>query len=204
MTVLLLLDYLGVFVFAVSGALVAARKEMDIFGFVVLALLPAIGGGTLRDLILDVPVFWLADTHYIYITLAAALLTFAGYRIVTRLQTLLVWMDAMGLSVFCVIGTAKTMAVLGDTTIAVMMGVISAVAGGILRDVVANEAPLVLHREVYATAAFLGSLVYVLAIMAQVPFPVLVAATSAFATRGLGIYFGLSLPGAPGTRPDPG
>ena len=200
MTLLLFFDYLGVFVFAITGALVAARKQMDIFGFVVLALMPAVGGGTLRDLILDVPVFWLTDTRYLFITLAAAIITFVSWQVVTRLNTVIVWLDAMGLAVFCAIGAAKTMQVLGDPVVAVMMGVMTAVAGGILRDVIANESPLVLHREVYATAAFLGSVTYVGAIHFGFPFPVSLAIAVAFVTRALGIQLGLSLPAAPSGR----
>lgn len=200
MTLLLFFDYAGVFVFAITGALVAARKEMDIFGFIVLALMPAVGGGTIRDLVLDVPVFWLIDTNYLFITLAAAAITFASYRVVSKLNIVLVWLDALGLAVFCAIGTAKTLQVLGDPVVAVMMGVITAVAGGILRDVIANESPLVLHREIYATAAFLGSVTYVAAISIEFSFPATIAISVAFVARALGIQFGWSLPGVP--KPD--
>lgn len=205
MTLLLFFDYLGVFVFAMTGALVAARKGMDIFGFVVLAMMPAVGGGTIRDLILDVPVFWLTDTWYLFITLAAAILTFATLSLVHRLGTLLVWLDALGLAVFCAIGTMKALEVTGDPVVGVMMGVITAVAGGILRDVIANESPLVLHREVYATAAFLGSVTCVAAITLQFEYPLSVAIITAFIVRALGITFGLSLPGAnpPDSEKDP-
>ncbi len=115
-------DYFGVFVFAITGAMLAARKEMDVFGFVVLALMPAIGGGTLRDLILGEPVFWLSDTTYLFVTLTAALVTFFAVRFMTRLSDVLLWFDALGLSVFCAIGAAKAMAVTGDPVIGVVMG----------------------------------------------------------------------------------
>ena len=188
------LNFLGVFVFALTGALIAARKGMDIFGLVVLALMPAVGGGTLRDLILDVPVFWMVDTTYLFLTLLAATICFVAVRFMNRLRPLLLWLDALGLSVFCALGTAKALAVTGDPVIAVVMGIITAVAGGIVRDVIANDIPLVLQKEVYATAAFAGSLGYVLV----APFaPVLALPTAivaAFAIRALGIGLGLSLP----------
>jgi uncharacterized membrane protein YeiH len=187
-------DYLGVFVFAITGAMLAARKEMDVFGFVVLALMPAIGGGTLRDLILSEPVFWLSDTTYLFITLLAALITFFAVRFMSRLSDVLLWFDALGLSVFCAIGAAKAMAVTGDPVIGVVMGVITAVAGGILRDVIANETPLVLHKEVYATAAFCGSICYVLANFYVSDFALVLSVAVAFSVRGLGIMLGLSLP----------
>jgi uncharacterized membrane protein YeiH len=187
-------DYFGVFVFAITGAMLAARKEMDVFGFVVLALMPAIGGGTLRDLILSVPVFWLSDTTYLFITLAAALITFFAVRFITRPSDVMLWFDALGLSVFCAIGAAKAVAVTGDPVIGVVMGVITAVAGGILRDVIANETPLILHKEVYATAAFCGSVCYVLANYYMADFALVLSVATAFTVRGLGITLGLSLP----------
>ena len=193
---LLILNYLGIFVFAISGALVAGRKHMDIFGFVVLALMPAIGGGTLRDLILDVPVFWIVDHNYLYLTLAAALLTFLLYRPLARISRVLSWFDAVGLSVFCVLGTAKALSITGSATIAVMMGVVTAVAGGIVRDTVANDVPLVLRQEVYATAAFIGAVAFVSLQTLGIPFAQWLAIAAALAVRGLGIAKGLSLPRA--------
>ncbi|MCR9279798.1 MAG: trimeric intracellular cation channel family protein [Pseudomonadaceae bacterium] len=189
------LDYLGVFVFAITGALVAIRKDMDIFGCVVLALMPAVGGGTVRDLILDVPVFWVVDNRYLFITLAAALLTFVAYRFVLRVGRLILWCDAIGLSVFCALGTAKALEVTGKPVVSVMMGVVTAVAGGIARDVIANDIPLVLHKEVYATAAFAGALAYVFALpVFGTEASIWLAVGVALVGRGLGIGRGWSLP----------
>jgi len=191
---LLILNYLGVFVFAVSGALLAHRKGMDVFGFVVMALIPAVGGGTLRDLILDLPVFWVTEPVYLLITLSAALVTFAAHRHVTRAARVLLWFDAIGLSVFCVLGAAKTLAVTNEPGVAIVMGVITAAAGGIARDVVANDLPLILHREVYATAAIAGALTYVTLNVWQVPAAAWGGIAVALAIRILGIVRGLSLP----------
>ncbi len=193
MTLIEILDHAGVFVFAITGALVAVRKEMDIFGFVVLALMPAVGGGTLRDIMLDVPVFWITDTTYLFVTLAAALITFVAHNLIQRLSELLLWLDALGLSVFCAIGCAKALELGQGPVVAVVMGVITAVAGGIVRDVIANESPLVLHKEVYATAAFMGSLTYVVVPLSDQLCLVLAIAV-AFVVRALGITLGLSLP----------
>ena len=193
---LLWLDNLGVFVFAITGALLASRKQMDPFGFVVLAAMPALGGGTLRDLILDVPVFWIEDTRYIYLVLGAALLTFFAYRYLSRVGRILIWFDAVGLSVFCILGALKTLAATGDPAIAVMMGVITAVAGGIVRDVIANEVPLILQKDLYATAAFSGALVCVAMTQFELPFAQWAGVSAALAVRSLGIIKGLSLPQA--------
>ena len=159
--VLQLLDFVGVFVFALSGGVLAARKDLDLFGFVVLALMPAVGGGTLRDLILDTPVFWLLDTRYLFVTLVAALVSFLLHNYLTERDRVLRWLDAAGLSLFCVLGASKALQLTHDPVIAVMMGVMTAVAGGIVRDTIANDLPLILRREVYATAAFAGAVVFV-------------------------------------------
>ncbi|MBO6555372.1 MAG: trimeric intracellular cation channel family protein [Pseudomonadales bacterium] len=193
MTLIELLDHAGVFVFAITGALVAVRKEMDFFGFVVLALMPAVGGGTLRDIMLDEPVFWITDTTYLFVTLAAALITFVAHHLIQRLSEVLLWLDALGLSVFCAIGCAKALELGQGPVVAVVMGVITAVAGGIVRDVIANESPLVLHKEVYATAAFMGSLTYVVVPLSD-PLCLVLAVAVAFVVRALGITLGLSLP----------
>ena len=194
MSVLLALDYFGVFVFAVSGALMALRKQMDLFGVLVLALLPAVGGGTLRDLLLDVPVFWIEDTNYLVITGVAALFTYFSSRFVHRRTHPLAWADALGLSVFCVLGAAKGYSVSGDALVALVMGVMTAVAGGIARDVVANEVPYILRREVYATAALAGSGIYLLLVTMSVPFAEWIGVAAALLVRGLGILRGWSLP----------
>ena len=148
------LDLFGVFVFAISGALAADRRGMDLFGFVAIALLPAIGGGTVRDIVLGAPVFWVQDTIYLWLIGAAALLTFLAAPVLQRVERLLLWADAVGLSVFCVAGAAKSFTLTGSAEVAVVLGVVTAVLGGIIRDVVCNEIPLILRQDIYATAAF--------------------------------------------------
>lgn len=196
MSVLQTLDYFGVFVFAISGALMAARKNMDIFGMLVLALMPAVGGGTLRDLLLDLPIFWIEDPTYLILTVAAAVFTYFGQRFVHHRQRVLAWADALGLSVFCVLGAAKAMTHGASVPVAVVMGVITAVAGGIIRDVVANEIPYILHREIYATAALIGCTTYLGLQAINIPYAEWVAMSLALIARGLGIRKGWSLPSA--------
>lgn len=195
--VLQILDYLGVFVFALSGGVLAARKDLDLFGFIVLALMPAVGGGTARDLILDAPVFWVVNTNYLYVTLLAAVLSFVLHRRLLARQHILRWLDAAGLSLFCVLGAAKALELTANPTIAVTMGVVTAVAGGIIRDTIANDLPLILQREVYASAAFGGALVYVALDSIAVPGATLAGILVALLIRSLGILRGLELPRAP-------
>lgn len=167
MTVLYAMDLFGTAVFAVSGGLLAARKRYDVFGFLVVAMAPAIGGGTLRDVALGaLPVFWVADGNYLIVTAAAALLTFFFARFFVRYATALLVADAFGLALFAVVGAQKALALGAAPMIAVAMGAITASGGGILRDVLCREEPLILRREIYATAAILGAALFV-GMMAQ-------------------------------------
>lgn len=192
-----LLEMLGTAAFAVSGAMAASRKGMDIFGFLVLALMPAVGGGTLRDLILDRhPVFWVDDTRYVTVALVAAVAVFFGvYRPGAR-QRLLLWTDALGMALFAAMGTEICLQYGTGALVAIMLGVATAVTGGIVRDIMCGEIPLVLTREIYATAAFATGLAYVLADLAGLDRnPALVIATLVgFAFRGLAMTFNWSLP----------
>jgi uncharacterized membrane protein YeiH len=190
------LDIFGVLVFAVSGALAADRRGMDLFGFVMIALLTAIGGGTLRDIILDAPVFWTQGPIDLWLILFAAFVTFFAANAIQRVERWLVWADAVGLSVFCVIGAAKSLALSANPTVAVALGVVTAVMGGIVRDVVCNEVPLILRQDVYATAAFAGALTYVVLETYGIDQSVSLWAGAGvcFAVRGAAIVWGLSLP----------
>jgi len=196
------LDMAGVFVFAASGALTAATKKMDIFGFIVIALITAVGGGTLRDVVLDVPVFWLSQPIYVWITLSAAMLTFLFTQAFHRGQIMFLWFDAIGLAVFCVLGAAKTYAITNDPFIAMMMGVVSAVVGGMFRDIICNDIPLIFHSEVYATAAFTGAMTFTVFITmgSSQSLAMLVGFLAAFGLRSAGILWGWALPKSPGLR----
>ena len=190
------LDVLGVFVFAISGALVAVRKDMDVFGIFVLAFLPAVGGGTLRDLILDVPVFWLTDMTYVAVIGLAALSVFVGFRFIRDDARWLKWADAVGLAVFCVLGCQKALDLGLGGIVAVIMGVLTAVAGGIIRDVVANDVPYVLKQEIYATAALCGAGSLVVLGPHIQEWAVWAAISIALCVRGGGIVWRLALPKA--------
>ena len=190
------IDLFGVFVFAISGALAADRRGMDLFGFVAIALLPAIGGGTVRDIVLDAPVFWVQDPTYLWLIVSAGLLTFVAAPLIQRVERMLLWADAVGLSVFCVVGAAKAMALTGSATVAVAMGVVTAVLGGIIRDVVCNEIPLILRQDIYATAAFAGALAYVglLSVGVGASHCIWLGAGTCFAVRASALVWGWALP----------
>lgn len=195
---LLIADRAGVYVFAISGGIVGVRREMDLFGVIVLSFLPAIGGGTLRDLILDVPVFWLTDSITLLIAMAGGATAFFFHRTLERSRPLR-WADAAGLALFAVAGAAKTHELGHEALVVLMMGVMTASAGGVLRDVVANLEPLLFKQDIYATAALLGAGIYILAIGWGSGDGVALSAgfLAAFTLRAAAIIFGLSMPKSP-------
>ena len=183
-----LLELTGTAAFAVSGALAASRKNMDIFGFGVLALMPAVGGGTIRDVIIGkTPVFWIDDNRYVTVALIAALVVFfSSYKPGSR-RRILIWMDAMGLALFAALGTQIALSYDTGSLVALMLGVMTAVMGGMIRDIICNEIPLILSKEIYATAAFAASTAYIVADRLQVAAQVslVIAIVVGFAIRAL-------------------
>jgi uncharacterized membrane protein YeiH len=158
-----LLDLLGVAVFAVSGALAAGRMGLDLFGVIVIATVTAIGGGTLRDVLLNRhPTFWIAKPAYLYVIVMAALFTMGYVRIFPPPGNALLIADALGLALFALSGAQLAEAAKLPAIIIVVMGMMTGVAGGVVRDVLTNTVPLILRRDIYATAAIAGIVVYLL------------------------------------------
>jgi uncharacterized membrane protein YeiH len=198
MTLLHVLNLLGVAVFAVSGALAAGRKRLDLLGVVVIAVVTAIGGGTLRDLLLDRhPIFWIRETEHLLVIVVAALATVVYVRFRRPPERSLLIADALGLSVFTVSGTQLALAAGLSGPPAVIMGVITGVAGGMMRDVLTAEIPLVLRRGyLYATASIIGATLFLLLEYLGVPRPVptLAGVASVALVRFASILWGLHLP----------
>jgi uncharacterized membrane protein YeiH len=206
-TLITLLDVLGVAVFAVTGALVASRKQMDVVGFALLATVTGIGGGTLRDLLLGIPVFWVQQPMYVGVCFTVAILVFFTAHIPQSRYRLLLRLDAVGLSFFCIVGSQVALSANTGLFIAVIMGVMTATFGGVIRDILGGEVPVILRKEIYATAALAGSTVFVLLTLAAGPG--IVAALAGFlvcfSIRALALSRGWSLPpyrARPGRRPD--
>ncbi|MCP1312918.1 MULTISPECIES: trimeric intracellular cation channel family protein [unclassified Halomonas] len=192
------LDMAGVIVFALSGVVLACRSRMDPFGMLVLAAVTGIGGGTLRDLVLGIrPVFWVSDPTYLWVILATVAVSLLGFHYIHRLSRgFLPVADALGLALFVVIGTHKALLLGTSGVVAVVMGVMTGVAGGMLRDVLAHRVPMVLREEIYATAAIAGGSAYVVLHTLGAPLPVVIAA-SLVTTLGLrlaAIHWRLALP----------
>lgn len=156
------LNILGLFVFAISGALTALRNDMDLFGVAMIAFVTGVGGGTIRDVLLgSFPVWWIASPSAVLICLlGAATATIAQPVITSRLKAL-IWADAVGLAVFAVLGAQAALSLGAPTVIAIFMGAVTATFGGVVRDVLLNEAPLILKQDIYATAALIGAGAYV-------------------------------------------
>src|SRR4026209_2883329 len=153
-------DILAAVVFAVSGALVASRKRMDVMGFMWLAVITGVGGGTVRDLILNVPVFWVQSPVYVAVCLATAVaMHFVAPRVESRYRVLL-WFDAFGLALVSVAGTVKAMDVGAPALVAIVMGAVTGVVGGIIRDTLGHVPSVLLRHEIYVTASVLGACAY--------------------------------------------
>lgn len=158
-----LLDFVGVAVFAVSGALAAGRKNLDLLGVVVIATVTAIGGGTVRDILLDRSFFWIVQPIYLYVILGAALSTVVYTRHFSPPERALAIADALGLALFTISGAQIAEGLEHKGPVVVLMGTLTGVAGGAMRDVLSAEIPLILRKgQIYATAAIFGVVVYVL------------------------------------------
>ena len=197
-----LFDVLAAVVFAVSGALVASRKGLDVMGFMWLAVITGVGGGTVRDLILDVPVFWVQQPIHVSACLVTAVVMhFVAPLVESRYKTLL-WFDAFGLALVTVAGTAKALDVAAPALVAIAMGAVTGAVGGIIRDTLGHEPSVLLRHEIYVTASVLGACTYVglnglgLDRLAAMVAGFLVT----FSVRGLAIRFGWSLPVFRGSR----
>lgn len=207
MSALVFLDYAGVALFAATGALAASRKQLDIIGFLFLGTVTGVGGGTARDLILGVPVFWVAQHAYVLIcAIIATCVYFTAHVFESRYRWLL-WLDALALAAYGIFGAHKGLVLTGSATVAVVMGVFTGTLGGILRDVLAGEPTVLMRREIYVSAVMAGAVLFVLADAAGLPLP-LSAGTGflvAFGIRSGALAFGWSLPryrSRPGRHPD--
>jgi uncharacterized membrane protein YeiH len=189
-------DILAAVVFAVSGSLVASRQRMDVMGFMWLAVITGVGGGTVRDLILDVPVFWVQSPIYVAACLVTAVVMhFVAPRVESRYRTLL-WFDAFGLALVTVAGTAKGLDVGAPALVSIAMGAVTGSVGGIIRDTLGHVPSILLRHEIYVTASVLGACAYVAlnAIGLARPAAMTAGFLVTFAVRGMAIKFGWSLP----------
>lgn len=198
-TALLVLDYAAVAVFGASGALAAARAKHDIITFGFFAAVTGVGGGTLRDLLIDAPVFWVERPEYVMVCLgAAAAVWVLGWG--QSRDRLLLWFDALGMAAYASVGALKATSLGVPPFSAVIMGVLTATFGGVIRDVLAHQPSVLLRRELYVTPALVGATVFV--VLHGLGLPLIATGglgfLSAFAVRAGAILFGWQMPGFPG------
>lgn len=195
-TFIVVIELLGTIAFAISGIRLAAAKRFDWFGAYVVGLVTAIGGGTMRDVLLDVPVFWMLSFRYLGVT-GIALIAVIIFRqfLVKGMRTLFIF-DAIGLALFVVVGIQKTLAVGYPMWVAIVMGIITGSFGGIIRDILINDEPLFFRKDIYATACLAGGLVYYLVQLTGAPLwlPQSACALVIVGLRVLAVHYGWSLP----------
>lgn len=156
-------DIIGTFVFAISGTLAANYKKFDVVGATVIGMVTAIGGGTLRDLLIgSTPVGWMKNDIYVYVILVAIPFSFLFKKQILKLRRSMFLFDTIGIGLFTILGINKTLALGLSPLVALLMGVTSAVFGGVIRDVLCNEVPLIFRKEIYATACLAGGIIYLL------------------------------------------
>src|ERR1035437_258609 len=191
-----LIDYAGTFAFAISGIRLASAKRFDWFGAYVVGLVTAIGGGTLRDLLLDVTPFWMLQPSYLIVTGLALIFVILLGKQVIRLSNTFFIFDAIGLGLFVVVGIEKSLAAHFPFWVAILMGMITGSAGGIIRDILINEVPLIFRKDIYALACVIGGLVFFGCDMMNVSPTItqLISAISVILTRVLAVKYHISLP----------
>jgi len=161
MSVITILDYIGVLVFAMSGVLAASDKKLDLFGGFIIAFVTALGGGTLRDLFLNIDVGWIHHTNYIYIVILGTVSALVFKKTLKKIRKTIFLFDTIGISLFTILGVQKALEFDTPLIVAVMFGVITATFGGVIRDILCNEIPLIFRKEIYATACVIGGICYV-------------------------------------------
>lgn len=195
-TFLTIIEVAGTIAFAISGIRLAAAKSFDWFGAYVVGLVTAIGGGTLRDVLLDIPVFWMLSPMYLSVTGISLITVIIFQRLLVKGMRTLFLFDAIGLALFVVVGIEKTLAADYPMWVAIVMGVTTGSFGGVVRDILLNEEPLFFRKDIYATACLAGGVIYWLLSIIPLPLwvPQTACATTVIGLRVAAVYFKWSLP----------
>lgn len=191
-----LCDYSGTFAFAISGIRLASAKQFDWFGAYVIGLVTAVGGGTLRDILLNATPFWMEQTSYLVVTALALMFVIIFRKYVIRLTNTFFIFDAIGLGLFAVVGIVKTLEFGFPIWVAIVMGTITGSFGGMLRDILINEVPLIFRKDIYALACVLGGIIYYLCTFTNLTpsFSQFITAASIFITRIIAVKYHISVP----------
>jgi uncharacterized membrane protein YeiH len=199
-----IIEYLGTFAFAISGIRLASAKSFDWFGAYVVGLVTAIGGGTIRDLLLNITPFWMLNPSYLIVTAFALLSVILFGKFIIRLNNTFFIFDAIGLGLFVVVGIEKSLAAGFPFWVVIMMGMITGSAGGVIRDILINEVPLIFRKDIYALACVIGGLVYFVCFKLNFKPEItqVVAALSIILTRIIAVRFHISIPVLKGNDDD--
>ena len=191
-----LCDYSGTFAFAISGIRLASAKKFDWFGAYVIGLVTAVGGGTLRDILLNATPFWMEQTSYLTVPALALLFVIIFRKFTIRLTNTFFIFDAIGLGLFAVVGIVKTLEYGFPMWVAIVMGTITGSFGGMLRDILINEVPLIFRKDIYALACVLGGIIYYLCTFTGLSSPIIqfITAVSVFLTRIIAVKYHISVP----------
>lgn len=190
------IDFIGTFAFAISGIRLASAKRFDWFGAYVVGVVTAVGGGTLRDMMLGVTPFWMLDGFYLIVSAFALLFALIFRKLLVHMNNTIFWFDAIGLGLFTIVGIEKCLSFDFPVWVAIIMGTLTGAAGGILRDTLINEVPLVFRSDLYAIACVFGGIVYWLCIkLGCAPIPTqIIAATSVIVLRVIAARYHIALP----------
>ena len=184
----------GTAVFAITGVLAVTRRGLDVFGALMLGIVTALGGGTVRDLVIGVPPFWIGDFNYVWAAAAGSLAAFSIGSLFRNTLRGLLYLDALGAALFAVTAANKVLMLDLSAPVAVTMGVLTGIGGGLIRDVLAGRQTLLMSREIYATPILLGCIAFVLLRGAAVPYASVIGMTIIFGVRALAIYRHLEMP----------
>lgn len=189
-------DYLGTFAFAISGIRLASAKQFDWFGAYVVGIVTAVGGGTVRDLLLNATPFWMEQPSYLIVSGLALLFVIVFRKYVIKLNNTFFIFDAIGLGLFVIVGIVKTLDYGFPMWVAIVMGTITGSFGGMIRDILINEEPLVFRKDIYALACVFGGIAYWICLLLEVPSALsqTIAAVSVFVIRILAIKYHISVP----------
>lgn len=196
MSLFLLIDILGTIAFAVSGGLTAMKKRMDVFGIFIIAFVTAVGGGTLRDLLIDAEISWMLDLTYLYVIAIATLLAIIFRKKLNYVRKSLFLFDTIGIALYTVVGVEKGIEAGFPAVICIALGTTTACFGGVIRDILCNEIPVIFRKNIYATACILGGIVYFLLLETSLSQDIVVIISGAvvIVVRLLAVLFNLSLP----------
>lgn len=197
MDFLITVDVLGTIAFAISGVLTATRKRMDLFGILIIAFVTSVGGGTLRDLLVGFPVAWLRNVYYIYLILGVAIIAIIFRKKLGYFRKSLFLFDTIGIGLYTVVGVEKGIAADLSPEMCIALGTMTATFGGVIRDLLCNEIPVIFRKEIYATACILGGTSYfVLLELTPIPEDIIfvIAGVIVITVRLLAVLFGWSLP----------